>query len=134
MSLPEIDVVAAIIHNSKDQLLITLRPKGFHLSGLWEFPGGKVEYGESKEAALVREIKEETNLEIMVGELFWRETVDYSKKRVHLFFYDCRLRVDEQRVVCHEIDDFHWVSPGELNNFEFPEADRKLIDHLVAAK
>ena len=132
MNLPEITVVAAIIHNSDNHILITLRPKGFHLSGLWEFPGGKVENGETMESALVREIKEETNLDIMVGKLFWQETVDYSKKRVHLYFYRCALTKEGQQVICHEIDDFRWIRRDELNNFVFPEADKKLIDHLVS--
>jgi 8-oxo-dGTP diphosphatase len=131
MNLPEIVVVAAIIRNSKNQILITLRPKGYHLSGMWEFPGGKVENGETKELALLREIKEETNLDISVGTLFWQESVDYSKKRVHLFFYDCTLTRDEQQVKCHEIDDFRWVHRQQLNDFNFPEADKKLIGHLV---
>ena len=131
MNLPEIVVVAAIITNSKNQILITLRPEGFHLSGLWEFPGGKVENCETRTAALVREIKEETNLDINVGELFWRETVDYSKKRVHLYFYDCSLADETQQVICHEIDDYRWVESQQLQGYKFPEADKKLIDHLV---
>jgi 8-oxo-dGTP diphosphatase len=131
MNLPQITVVAAIINNSKNQLLITLRPQGLHLAGLWEFPGGKVENGETKELALIREIKEETNLDIKVHELFWQETVDYSKKRVRLYFYTCVLRYEEQQVICHEIDDFRWVYREQLNDFIFPEADEKLIKHLV---
>jgi len=131
MNLPEVTVVAAIISNSKNQILITLRPEGFHLSGMWEFPGGKVENGETKESALIREIKEETELDITVGNLFWEEKVDYTKKRVHLFFYQCELVDEDQQVICHEIDDYHWVYRKELNNFVFPEADKSLIDNLV---
>ena len=62
MNLPEISVVAAIIYNSENKILITKRPAGFHLAGLWEFPGGEVANGETFENALIREIKEETNL------------------------------------------------------------------------
>jgi len=131
MNLPEITVVAAIILNSKNQILITLRPEGLHLSGMWEFPGGKVEDGETQGKALIREIKEETNLDIKVNDLYWQESVDYSKKRVHLFFYRCTLTHEEQQVICHEIDDFRWVYRDELTNYVFPEADKKLIDHLV---
>ena len=131
MNLPEIAVVAAIISNSKNQILITLRPEGFHLSGMWEFPGGKVENGETKDFALVREIKEETNLDITVGDLYWEEKVNYTKKRVHLFFYQCKLVQEDQQIICHEIDDFRWVSKNELRDFVFPEADKNLIDHLL---
>ena len=130
MDLPEVTVVAAIIFNSKNQILITLRPEGFHLSGMWEFPGGKVENGETCEKALVREIKEETDLDINVGNLYWEEKVDYSKKRVHLFFYKCKLTEEDQPVICNEIDDFRWVYKNELNEFVFPEADKSLIDYI----
>lgn len=131
MNLPEFTVVAAIISNSNNQLLITLRPAGYHLSGLWEFPGGKVENGESKKDALIREIKEETGLDITVGDLFWEEKVDYSKKRVHLFFYNCLLTKQNQQVECHEIDDFKWVKKSQLNDYNFPMADKDLINFIL---
>lgn len=126
----EIDVVAAIISNSENQLLITKRPEGFHLAGLWEFPGGKVEDGEPQKIALVREIKEETNLEIEVGNLYWKEIADYTMKRVNLFFYKCTLTTENQKAQCLEVDDFKWVNKDELKLFEFPKADFKLIKHL----
>ncbi|KAA3615051.1 MAG: 8-oxo-dGTP diphosphatase MutT [Calditrichaeota bacterium] len=127
----EIDVVAAIIHNSQNKFLITKRPEGFHLAGLWEFPGGKVEDGEEQKIALAREIKEETDLDIKVGKLFWTETAEYSMKRVKLYFYDCYLTEENQEVKCLEIDDFRWITKSELNQYKFPEADDKLIKHLV---
>jgi len=130
MSRFEIDVVAAIIFNSQNKILITKRPEGFHLAGLWEFPGGKIEDGEKEIDALVREIKEETALDINVGDLFWRETVDYSMKRVNLLFYKCALIDEKQKVHCLEIADFKWVKNSELKNYEFPEADLKLIEAL----
>jgi len=131
MDLKEITVVAAIIYNSKNQILITKRPKGFHLGGLWEFPGGKVDNGESFEKALIREIKEETNLEIFVHDLFWQESVTYTKKHVNLKFYYCSLTREDQTIVKNEIDDFKWAYCKELANFSFPKADRKLISHLA---
>ena len=131
MSRFEIDVVAAIIYNPQNQLLITKRPEGSHLAGLWEFPGGKVEEDEQQQAALSREIKEETNLEIEVGNLFWTEVAEYSMKRVNLFFYDCTLATKNQKVQCLEIDDFRWVEKNELKLYDFPKADYKLINHLM---
>ena len=131
MSLPEITVVAAIIYNPQNKILITKRPAGFHLAGLWEFPGGKVEAGEKFEDALIREIKEETSLNIFVGKLFWQESVDYSKKRVHLFFYKCSLNGPSQKVNCNEIDDYRWLDIKDLNSYEFPQADINLINTLM---
>lgn len=134
MSLPEITVVAAIIYNSQNQILITKRPAHLHLAGMWEFPGGKVKNGESFECALEREISEETALEINVGSLYWKESVDYSKKKVHLYFYNCTLKDQRQKVVMHEIADYSWVSVDQLRDFEFPKADLNLINHLIGLK
>ena len=131
MGLSEITVVAAIIYNSENKVLITQRPEGFHLAGLWEFPGGKVEDGETFEEALKREIKEETNLNIVIGDLYWKETVDYSKKRVHLFFYKSSLNEENQKVICHEISDFKWLENKDLKLYKFPEADAELINRLM---
>lgn len=131
MSRSEITVVAAIIYNSKNKILITKRPTNMHLGGLWEFPGGKVESGESYPAALKREIKEETNLDITVRDLYWNESVDYSKKKVHLYFYNCNLIDENQKILCNEIDDFRWLDKSELANFNFPEADVHLIKNLM---
>jgi 8-oxo-dGTP diphosphatase len=127
----EIDVVAAIIYNADDQLLITKRPEGFHLAGLWEFPGGKVEDGEAQKDALAREIKEETGLDVIVDDLFWEEVADYPMKRVNLFFYHCALDGDNQKVQCLEIADFKWVEKSALKLYDFPEADDKLINYLM---
>jgi 8-oxo-dGTP diphosphatase len=127
----EIDVVAAIIYNANNQLLITKRPEGFHLAGLWEFPGGKVEDGEAQKNAVAREIKEETGLDIIVGDLFWEEVADYPMKRVNLFFYTCKLDCENQKVQCLEIAGFKWVEKSALKLYDFPEADYKLINHLM---
>lgn len=131
MSLPQITVVAAIIYNSKNKVLITKRPEHIHLGGLWEFPGGKVENGESYKSALIREIKEETNLDISVGDLFWRESADFTKKQVHIFFYKCELVNENQKIICNEIDDYRWLYKEDLKDYTFPEADHLLIEKLI---
>jgi len=127
----EISVVAAIVKNEQGKLLITKRPDDTHLGGLWEFPGGKVEDGESHAQALVREIKEETALHIIAGELFWQEVVDYGWKIVHLYFYHCRLLSEDQVVRRLEVADFKWLETVELSAFEFPKADTELLRRLV---
>ncbi len=131
MILPEITVVAAIIFNTENKILITKRPVGLHLAGLWEFPGGKVEEGEVHKEALTREIKEETNLDITVGDLYWKEIVDYSKKRVHLFFYFCSLNGNSQTIICNEIEDYRWLKKKDLKLYDFPEADLNLINSII---
>src|ERR1044072_8842396 len=89
MSKP-IDVAAALIfHDGK--LLITQRRPDDHLPNLWEFPGGKVERGDTFEACLVREIREELGIEISVGKLIDDLTYAYPEKTVRLRFFDCRL-------------------------------------------
>ena len=108
-------------------LLITRRRAGTHLSGLWEFPGGKPEPGERLEDALVREIKEELGALVSVGETI--ETVDwqYPDKRVSLTFFRCALSGDPQPL---EGQEMAWVTPSDLSRYQFPEADASLIERL----
>lgn len=128
----EIDVVAAIVKNSQGKILITRRPADTHLGGLWEFPGGKVEDDENHAHALVREIQEETALDIVPGALYWQETVDYGWKIVHLFFYECQLKNEAQQIRLQQISDYRWLDAAQLPAFEFPRADTALIRHLSA--
>ena len=122
-----IQVVAALIR--KDGLiLITRRFDHVHLPGLWEFPGGKVEKGETLESALKREILEELGVEITVFDEFFDIEHRYPSKTVHLHFFNCIIQSEEPRAV--EVADLKWVSPAELDGYPFPEADRKLIARL----
>ena len=122
-----IEVSAALIFH-QGRLLITQRHAAAHLGGLWEFPGGKREPGESFEACLVREIREELAMEIAVAELFEEVTHAYPEKTVRLKFFICRLLAGEpQAIGCAA---FHWATKAELANFEFPAADRQLLEKL----
>jgi mutator protein MutT len=126
-----IDVAAALIfHNGK--LLITQRRKHDHLPNLWEFPGGKVEPGETFETCLQREIQEELGLQISVGELVEDLTHAYPEKTVRLRFYRCRLLRGEPRAI--HCQAFQWVTREEIPRFKFPAADAHLIDGLVSGK
>ena len=122
-----ISIVAAIIRRA-DQILITKRPDNVHLAGLWEFPGGKVESGESLEAALHREIREELGVEITVDREFFSVAHEYPDKSVHLHFFDCTILRGEPQPL--EVADLRWVKTGELVDFEFPPADVELIRRL----
>jgi len=122
-----IEVSAALIFH-RGQLLITQRRREDHLGGLWEFPGGKREPGETFEQCLVREIREELGVEIAVGELFEEIAHDYPEKSVHLKFFTCRLLSGEpQPLDCAAVK---WVAKTELAGFEFPAADARLLQKL----
>ncbi len=126
-----IEVSAALIFH-RGQLLITQRRREDHLGGLWEFPGGKREPGETFEQCLVREIREELGVEIAVGELFEEIAHDYPEKSVHLKFFTCRLLSGEpQPLGCAA---FRWVGKTELAGFAFPAADAQLLEKLKSPR
>jgi 8-oxo-dGTP diphosphatase len=122
-----IEVSAALIfHHGK--LLIAQRQADAHLGGLWEFPGGKREAGETLEQCLVREIREELGVEISVGELFDEVTHAYPEKSVLLKFFICQLLSGApQPLGCAA---FKWVNKTELADFNFPAADAQLLEKL----
>jgi len=122
-----IEVAAGLVFR-EGQLLITQRPSGGHLPGLWEFPGGKREPKESFEECLQRELKEELGIEVKVGELLESLTHAYPEKTVHLKFFRCEwLKHEPQPLGCPA---FRWVNAQELATFEFPTADARLLDRL----
>lgn len=122
-----IEVSAALIFHA-GKLLITQRHAKSHLGGLWEFPGGKREPGETFEQCLIREIREELGVEISFGELFDEISHDYPEKSVHLKFFRCRLLSGEpQPLDCAAVA---WVTPPELSDYEFPAADAQLLEKL----
>jgi mutator protein MutT len=122
-----IEVSAALIFRD-GQLLITQRHAKSHLGGLWEFPGGKREAGESFEQCLVREIREELGVEISVGKLFEEIHHDYPEKTVHLKFFLCKLISGEpQPLDCAAVK---WIDKAQLDAHEFPAADAQLLEKL----
>lgn len=125
----KIEVSAALIFRG-GQLLITQRHASAHLGGLWEFPGGKREPGETFEQCLVREIREELGVEISVGDLFEEIAHDYPEKSVHLKFFICQLLAGEpQPLECAAVK---WIGRAELAAHEFPAADAQLLARLQA--
>ena len=118
-----IAVVAAVIERD-GKFLLTLRPDGTHLSGHWEFPGGKVHHSETHAEALRREIFEELDAVATVRELVHTVIHAYSEKTVELFFYRCDLLGEPKPMMGQEM---RWVPRGELAGLPFPEADRDLI-------
>ena len=124
-----IEVAAGLVFRD-GRLLITQRPAGGHLAGLWEFPGGKREADESFEDCLRRELLEELGIEVAIGELIESITHDYPEKTVHLRFFHCAWKQHEpQALGCPA---FRWVTKAELCDYEFPAADRRLLEKLRA--
>jgi 8-oxo-dGTP diphosphatase len=122
-----INVVAAIIRKGT-RILITKRLDNVHLAGLWEFPGGKVEHGESLELALQREIFEELGVRIHVADEFFTVQHDYPARSVTLHFFNCTVIDGEPRPL--EVAELQWVEPQHLDKFQFPAADSELINKL----
>ena len=122
-----IDVAAAVLIRD-GKLLITQRPRGSHLGGLWEFPGGKAHAGETLEACLSRELREELGIEVEVGSLLELVTHAYPEKTVRLHFFRCRWKRHEPRTLgCPA---FKWITANALGDHEFPEADARLVQSL----
>lgn len=118
----------AVIWNDQGQILIDRRRQEGLLGGLWEFPGGKVEPGETVEACIQREILEELGIEIAVGDRLVIVEHTYSHFRVTLNVHHCRhLSGDPQPLECDEI---RWVTLGELDTYAFPKANVRIIEAL----
>ena len=117
-----------ILRNANNQILIAKRPLHKYKGGLWEFPGGKIEPGESALDALKREFKEELNIEIIAAESFMKFEHDYSERRVLL---DTWLITEFSGEPCGmEGQEIQWVSQDELSLYEFPEGNCFILDKL----
>lgn len=125
---PGVVQVAAGLISRDGCYLIARRKAEVHLGGLWEFPGGKREAGESLKACLRRELREELGVEVTPPVLFRIIRHDYPEKTVELHFFHCSIAAGEARALgCDEV---RWVAVGELASFDFPPPDRPLIEAL----
>lgn len=120
-----IEVVAGVIYKN-NKFLIAQRNLKKAQGGLWEFPGGKVEEGESYENALAREIKEEFNANIEVNEYIGENIHHYPEKDIRLLFYKARLLSENIELLEHE--DYKWITKDDKDNFEFAGADKVVFD------
>lgn len=121
-------VVAAVIQNKQEQILIAKRLDHQHQGGLWEFPGGKVEEGETAFSALKRELKEEINIDIHSCRSFLQVRHNYPDKAVFLDIY--KVTDFSGQAQGNEGQEVRWISGQELENFEFPKANTKIIKAL----
>ncbi|MFC5700724.1 8-oxo-dGTP diphosphatase MutT [Cohnella faecalis] len=123
-----IEVAAAIIENRQGYILIARRKKGKSQEGLWEFPGGKLEPGESPEACLKRELMEEMNIEIAAYELFGVNEHDYGAVQIKLIAYRAKYLGGEIRLADH--DEYRWASHAELGEYLWAPADVPFVELL----
>ncbi|ABO65711.1 (deoxy)nucleoside triphosphate pyrophosphohydrolase [Geobacillus thermodenitrificans] len=125
-----IHVVGAAICNEQGDVLCALRGPQMSLPNVWEFPGGKVEEGESSEAALVREIREELGCTISVGKLLADVFHKYEHAIVHLQTYEARLIDGEPRAREHA--ELRWVPLSQLRTLAWAPADLPTVEALLA--
>ena len=126
------NIGVAIIRNSDHQILIDKRlPKG-SFAGFWEFPGGKIEPGESVTDCIVREIQEEIGIQVQVREQLIEIHHDYPQFTVNLAAYWCdHVAGEPQALECEEV---RWVTIAELSHYQFPEANQEIIDAIQNQK
>jgi len=125
-----IPVVAGFVRKGK-MVLVGQRPENHSLAGQWEFPGGKIESGETPEAALARELSEELGIEADVGELKLACTHHYGDVNILILFYEILFWKGEPKAKHHLM--LEWIEPQDLMTRQIPEANRKILDRIFKA-
>jgi 8-oxo-dGTP diphosphatase len=124
-----IRVVAALLQREDGKVLITQRRPQAFMPLKWEFPGGKVEPGESDHQALARELKEELDIQVQVGDHFMGLKHAYPDFDVDFQVYSCSIVSGDLRKLA--VNDYRWVAVSELETFEFPPADQPTVEQLL---
>lgn len=122
------EVVAALICD-KDKFMICQRPTDKARALLWEFVGGKVEPGETKEQALIRECREELAITLSVGEVFMDVIHEYPDITVHLTLFSATIADGIPQKLEH--NDIRWITPAEIPNYEFCPADEEILKRII---
>ena len=129
--MKRINVAVGVIINSQNQILISKRHEHLHQGGKWEFPGGKIESGESTQQALIRELKEEVNLDVNSTKPFMAQSFDYPDKHVYL---DIHLVTDfSGNAEGIEGQEIKWVAKTDIRDYQFPDANYVILDKLTEA-
>lgn len=125
-----VEVVAALIWD-KDKFLICQRPANKARGLLWEFVGGKVEQGETKEQALIRECQEELAITVDPHEVFTEVTHEYPDITVQLTLFNCTILRGQPQLLEH--NDMKWITPAEIPNYNFCPADVEILKKIIEA-
>ncbi|MCW1887493.1 (deoxy)nucleoside triphosphate pyrophosphohydrolase [Luteolibacter flavescens] len=125
-----IEVVAGLILDGTGRLLACKRPEGKHLGGKWEFPGGKVEPGESPSDALVRELEEELGIRVETATALTPVVWDYGRGPIRLHPFLCRILSGQPHP--HEHSEIRWCGPDELGELDWAEADVPILEEWRA--
>lgn len=125
-----IPVVAGFLRKD-GKILVGQRPENNTLAGQWEFPGGKIELGESPEDALIRELSEELGIEATVGGLKLACTHEYGDIGILILFYEVLYWKGEPKAKHHMM--LEWIHPEELSHRKIPEANKKILDRIYKA-
>ena len=123
------EVVAALIWD-KQKFMICQRPPHKARGLLWEFVGGKVEQGETREQALVRECREELAVELSVGNVFTEVTHEYPDLTVHLTLFNAAIVAGKPQMLEH--NDIRWITPDEIPHYDFCPADVEILEKIIA--
>lgn len=124
------EVVAALIWQG-DRFMICRRPAHKARGLLWEFVGGKVESGETKQQALIRECREELAVTVVVGEVFTDVVHNYPDVTVHLTLFNAAVSEGVPQKIEHS--DIRWITPGEIPNYKFCPADEEILKKIIEA-
>ena len=125
------EVVAALIWDN-DKFMICQRPAHKARALLWEFVGGKVEPGETKEQALVRECQEELAGTLAVGNIFMDVVHEYPDITVHLTLFNATIADGEPQILEH--NDIQWIKPNEIHNYGFCPADEEILREIITQR
>ncbi len=125
-----IPVVTALIKKGS-KVLLGLRPEGNSLPGQWEFPGGKLEVGETPKEALKRELREELGIEAEIGDIKLAYSHHFGDKGILLLFYEVHFWKGEPKNLHHTI--LEWLEPDEIASRQIPETNRQMLDEILKA-
>ena len=131
MNSPETIHVCAAVIRKNGKVLLCSRPDGKHLGGMWEFPGGKVDSGETDEKCLCREIKEELSLDIFVTDQIYRINHTYPEKEVDIRFYRAFALDMNQKIIAMDNQQYKWVEISELMRMDIIPADAPFCEFLI---